>query len=74
MLLGGIGVAFAATNGQRGTADPDISKDEATEIAEEHVGTTKNAQVEQENGPRLGSGRRGRLGAEKEVIVARSSK
>lgn len=53
VLIGGVGVAFATTN-QTSTADPDISKDEATQIAVDHVGdgaTAESASLEQEDGP-----------------------
>ena len=70
VLLGGIGVAFAATTGQQETVDPDISKDEAIGIAEEHVGgTAQNAQVEQENGPVWEVTVEGDSGTVKEVEV-----
>ena len=52
VLLGGVGVAFAATNAQTETADPDVSKEQAKEIAADHVGgTAQKATLEQENGP-----------------------
>jgi len=70
VLLGGIGVAFAATTSQQGTADPDVSKDEAIEIAEEQVsGTAQNAELEQENGPVWEVTVQGDNGTVKEVEV-----
>ena len=53
VLIGSVGVAFAATN-QTSTADPDISEDRATQIAVDHVGdgaTAESASLEQEDGP-----------------------
>lgn len=53
VLLGGVGVAFAAAN-QTSTADPDISEDKAKQIAVDHVGdgaTAESASLEQESGP-----------------------
>ena len=52
VLLGVVGVAYAATGGQAGAADPDISKQEAKNVAAAHVGgTAQSVALEQENGP-----------------------
>lgn len=52
VLLGGVGVTFAATTGQVGAPDPDLSKQEAKQIAADHVGgTAQSVALEQENGP-----------------------
>lgn len=51
-LLGVVGVAYAATGGQTGASDPDLSKQEAKDVAAEHVGgTAQSVALEQENGP-----------------------
>lgn len=52
VLLGAIGVTFAATGGQVGATDADLSKQEAKQIAADHVGgTPQSVALEQENGP-----------------------
>ncbi|WP_435178584.1 PepSY domain-containing protein [Halorussus sp. AFM4] len=52
VLLGAVGIGFAATGGQLGATDPDLSKQEAKTIAADHVGgTAQNVALEQENGP-----------------------
>lgn len=52
MLVGVVGVAYAATDVQGDAPDPELSEEEARSIAADHVGgTAQNVALEQEDGP-----------------------
>ena len=52
ILIGVVGVAFAATGGNVAASDADLSEDEAKQIAEDHVGgTAQSVELEHEDGP-----------------------
>ena len=52
VVVGGVGVAFAATGGNVAASDADLSEDEAQQIAEDHVGgTAQSVELEHEDGP-----------------------
>ena len=52
VLLGGVGAAFAANSTQTDAPDPAVSKEQAKQIAADHIGgTAQSATLEQENGP-----------------------
>lgn len=52
VLFGAVGAAFAATGGQVTAPDPDVSEQEAKNVAADHVGgTAQDIALEQENGP-----------------------